>query len=146
MDGHVAKPFVPEDLRAAIVRLSVVQKPESAMSPKAETPPDSAEFDASKLDELRELVGSASVQSFITRLGEQMDASFVAAPMEQADIAAIRYEAHALASTAGMLGFRALSDASVALESACRSQHATPGSIIPALAGRSPPAGGRKRS
>ena len=92
------------------------------------------DFDPSTLDELRALVGAKSLASFLERLRDQMAASFEAPPLEAAGIAAAAQEANALSSASGMLGFRALSNASAALETACGSPLATPGTIVPPLA------------
>lgn len=125
MNGHLGKPFVPEDLKAVIDGWRMIADDASSRP---------LDFDQRALEELRSLVGEAALGSFLIRLERQMTSAFAAAPASEADLASLRYEAHALASTAGMLGFAKLSSTCVALENAIDQGGASLASVLGPLA------------
>lgn len=115
--------------------MSVPKAPEAmaetaGQTRSAERPPA---FDSLLLADLEKLVGTPATTSFLMRLALQIDSTFAVPPQTAAQLDALRYAAHALASTAGMLGFRRLSAACVLLETACASRTPGVGHAMPAL-------------
>lgn len=93
-------------------------------------------FDERTFDTLLKLVGGTALRSFLDRLEAQMTASLGRVPETPDDLAALRYEAHALASTSGMMGFTRLSKACIALETLCDARgDVSIAGTIPGLAG-----------
>ncbi len=109
MDGHVAKPFQPAELRAAVERW---------LGGAAPVPTAASDEPAPTLDRARHAENLALLTpETLTRLLRHFRAELADA-FTAPDRPALRREAHTLASAAGLLGFAALSQACLALESA----------------------------
>lgn len=106
MDDAIGKPFQRDDLAAAVERWRRARRPEEP----------SAELDRAVFDELVELIGRDQVGRLLDQLAARLQRSFDA-PAE--DRARLGRDAHAMVSSAGMIGFKAISDACRHLEAAC---------------------------
>jgi CheY-like chemotaxis protein/HPt (histidine-containing phosphotransfer) domain-containing protein len=116
-DAHIGKPFVPEILRALVEHWAGQGSAAPEADPAAQA--DEAEHDATVLDDLREMMGPARLAIMLRQFVADLDSRLRQAPADAAGWQGIRSDAHALISTAGMLGFNALSEAARSLEQAC---------------------------
>lgn len=76
-------------------------------------------FDAELYEDLRELLGDARVRSSLEEMSASLQVIFPDVSAESLDREQIFRHAHALVARAGMMGFTALRDASLALQQAC---------------------------
>ena len=77
-------------------------------------------LDAKTHADLRDLMGHELVERLLDRLFVQSEACLQAPDLTAEGLEGLARKAHALVSASGMLGFRELSEASRALERACR--------------------------
>jgi len=115
VDDHIGKPFVPDNLRLLVERLTA-SKDEAAGSSVSETMATSHSIlDLAILGDLAELMGPARVGSLLTKLKIHLENN----PLLATNLDTLRFEAHALISWSGMLGLSELSEACRSLEFAC---------------------------
>jgi CheY-like chemotaxis protein len=114
MTDHVGKPFKRQDLYAAVERAMI-----SNTNPVIQeiVDGDGPVLDRAILAELMEVGGAPMVQ----RLLDQFAANYAARFADQAP-AQVARDAHALVSSAGMLGLTRLSQACARLEAACEAE------------------------
>ena len=112
MTDHVGKPFKREELFAAIERALGAAPPASAPAPVLPMPPL---LDEEALEGLAAVGGEALVTRLLNQFAVDAGRRF-AAPQDRGETSR---DAHALTSSAGMLGLSRLSKACAALERAC---------------------------
>lgn len=115
MDGHVGKPFRPDELGREIERC-LAARTESASRHASE--PDRLVVDEDALAVLTGLLGAEKVATLLLKLQERLKA-FVASS-ETESSGSLSVQAHQLVSSAGMLGFRSVSQDCSRLELALR--------------------------
>jgi PAS domain S-box-containing protein len=112
MDDHVGKPFRRADLFATIARWIGPPKMEAA----PEAPPAAAPLlDRDALSAVRDSIGAPRVLSLLALLETELCDRFRPGETDRMQIA---YDAHAMVSAAGMLGFVGLSDLCREIEAA----------------------------
>jgi PAS domain S-box-containing protein len=131
-NDHIGKPFDKADLFRKIARWtrqgsagSVEIKPdlpetgETSMKAANDSDPAGRAFKRDIFDDVLETLGSEKTELYIKTLRDLVESVEInrMEPDEHKDD--VRRSAHKIVSTAGMLGFLQLSDAAIALESAC---------------------------
>jgi CheY-like chemotaxis protein/HPt (histidine-containing phosphotransfer) domain-containing protein len=116
-DGHVGKPFAPEKLRAVIEHWTDAdtKHPQAEGSVLVQTPG----HDSAPLDDLRDMVGPDATISIVGKFVADLDRRLLGEPNGMSGWHDIGNDAHALVSTAGLLGFGRLSEACRTLEQTC---------------------------
>ncbi|GJD96683.1 PAS domain S-box protein [Methylobacterium iners] len=114
-DAHIGKPFVPEILRALVTHWAGT----GSAGPEA-GPAGGSGHDGTVLDDLGEMIGPARLATMLRRFVAELDNRLAEAPADAAGWQGVMGDAHALISTAGMLGFTALSEACRTLEQTCQ--------------------------
>jgi signal transduction histidine kinase/ActR/RegA family two-component response regulator/HPt (histidine-containing phosphotransfer) domain-containing protein len=112
MNGHLVKPFDAEALLAAVLRACAAAEPPAAGAP-APAPPSvpGAEFplfEAETFERTAGFLAAEKVESYLQSIAgraEALKAALQAAAGLDADPRAIAEQAHAMASSAGLLGF-----------------------------------------
>lgn len=111
MDGHVGKPFSPDELRAAVDRCAVRRGSPSTARRSWSTRRADAQ-DATTFESLRRTIGPAAARSLLVAFEEQLRETWPKAPVDEEDWRRVLRHAHDLVSAAGLLGFASLSVAS----------------------------------
>ncbi|WP_082528689.1 ATP-binding protein [Methylobacterium sp. Leaf466] len=122
MDDHIGKPFAPARLRAAVAHWAgpSVRGPDAGVPTQDDRDEAPAPgHDPAILDELHDLLGPASLGQMLARFASELDRRFAAPVRDAADWPAVGGDAHALVSSAGLLGFGRLSDACRTMEQVC---------------------------
>lgn len=117
MDDHVAKPINRSELYTVIERW-LPEPGASAPEPGAAAPAE-GRFERATFDQMVWLVGPEAAQDLVANLCDELEGSFAGDGAAQEDRARLRREAHKLVPATSMLGFRALSEAVAALQTAC---------------------------
>ncbi|TXN71897.1 PAS domain S-box protein [Methylobacterium sp. WL6] len=112
MDAHVGKPFRVDQLLDVIDRLTVAVPT---------TEPPAPTTDATIHDDLIALVGRERFDRILAMLAEELRERFPATA--SADPRQLAYDAHAMVSAAGALGFVELAQACREVEAACNGGH-----------------------
>ena len=113
-NAHIGKPFVPDNLRAVIAHWTGTStSDQSASSLETLKPP---RLDTATFDGLVDMIGADKVVSTLCKFLEELDRRFADEPSDASTWQTVGSDAHALVSTAGMLGFDALSGACRTLE------------------------------
>jgi PAS domain S-box-containing protein len=119
MDDHIGKPFDRAELYRIVDRWlsGDAERDTNPTAREAGRPNDEAALlDHVAYETLIGMIGRVQVAGALEVLVEELDASFVGACETAEDRDQLRFEAHQCVSSAGALGFRALSDASRILE------------------------------
>ena len=117
MDDHVGKPFRREQLLAVVERSlgsprsNVLSEPQSAPA-----------FDHGTFSGLVDMMGRDSMNRLLDRLLVQLQLCLEDKDLSTAERERLAGDVHGLVSAAGMLGFRALSEACRELEQVCRGE------------------------
>ena len=133
MDDHIGKPFVPAHLRDVVAHwmqpCAIDPDPEVDRDAKDDPDPEldvvpSPRHDPSVLDDLKDLVGPDRLALMLDTFEIELARRFASHPPEEpypreTGWRSIGRDAHTLVSTAGLLGFRRLSDLCRELEQAC---------------------------
>ena len=119
MSDRIGKPFSREEL---LSRVDEWLTPEDAHKADERTAPlhDAQGFDRKTFDDLVSLMGQERAQAWLTRIREQLAASFLDHDTGTPDRASLQQAAHALVSQAGMLGFSDLAQLCSDLDQTCR--------------------------
>lgn len=134
MNDHVGKPFRRVDLLRAIERCCRGEPDSHGSCGEREPVSQAAVLDRSVLDELVQLAGPAQVVTWLGSVGAQIEAIYPS-DLAVADLTdAFLALNHTLIAQAGMLGFKALSDACRTLETVHRA-HGDLGSPLQACQG-----------
>ena len=122
MDGHVGKPFSPDELRAAVDAFARRRTPAPRRAswalPKADV------LDAAIFETLSRTLGTSAAEGLLSAFQAQLDEAWTANPSGADDWERVRGQAHDIVSAAGMLGFSSLSMASRELASILRADGA----------------------
>ncbi|MGH1571016.1 response regulator [Methylobacterium sp. P31] len=125
MDDHIGKPFDRGALCAAIEKwLSWCAA--TVASGAAEPARDPGLLDYTTHEQILELIGPTRMAELLRVLLEDLSSSLSGTALTPEERAHLRYEAHSLVSSAGMLGFAALATACRGLE-ACNEQRVEQG-------------------
>jgi PAS domain S-box-containing protein len=124
MNDHLGKPFGRDALLAMVERWSDPEKRPALPPDPPPADPAPAALDRACLDELTQLLGPAKVRELLRRFRTELPDR-----LRSAASSALRADAHAMISTAGLLGFARLSAAARALEQAVD----TGGDVAPPL-------------
>lgn len=116
VNDHIDKPFTKADLLAKVAAWLACDAAPPSPAGAAEKPGGPA------FQEMCELMGRSWALNGLTKLIQQIDDAFGAAP-GACDDKQLVSRAHALVSLSAVLGFATLSDRCSALEEACRSGH-----------------------
>jgi PAS domain S-box-containing protein len=119
MDGHVGKPFSPDELRASVDRFAR-RRPSSAPRRPAWALPKTDVLDVATFETLAGTLGLAPAEGLLAALQVQLDETWNGNPSVPDDWECVRKQAHDLVSAAGLLGFSSLSMASRELASILR--------------------------
>ncbi|KQP32063.1 ATP-binding protein [Methylobacterium sp. Leaf100] len=135
MDDHVGKPFARADLYRIIDQwLSRAPARTTRSDPLATGVDRSGEdlslLDRSAYDAMIGVIGRGPVHDALGMLAEELDARFTTAGETAADRDQLRFEAHTCVSSAGTLGFLALSNACHAVELCSEQRIASEGSAV----------------
>jgi HPt (histidine-containing phosphotransfer) domain-containing protein len=115
MTDHVGKPFKRDELYAVVERAMKTGMERGLVpSTPSEAPLEEPVLDKAIIDELEGVGGAAMVERLLDQFATNYRTRFV-----DLDRAQIARDAHALVSSAGMLGLTRLSQACVRLEKAC---------------------------
>lgn len=115
------------DVERAIERLLTGSGGRISRSQRGQTalkPPKT--LDRALFNELRESFGASRTRSLLAKFEAQLGASQITSAASEVDRAALEREAHRLISTAGALGFAALSHVAREIENACRDESGDP--------------------
>jgi CheY-like chemotaxis protein len=114
MDDHIGKPFN----RAALYQMvdKWLSSGSGAVPPADRAAVESDLLDRGVYDEIVALIGAPRTTGLLQALAEELDTRFLHEAETEADRNGLRFEAHSCVSSAGTLGFTALSDACRALE------------------------------
>jgi len=115
MDDHVGKPFKRADLYRMIDHW-LSRKPDANASWRTEAANDPGFLDRTAFDEVTALIGAARAKGILEALAEELGSLFLGEGTTLAERDLIRFQAHSCVSSAGTLGFLALSSACHALE------------------------------
>ena len=119
-NAHVGKPFVPENLRATVAQwVALGQGEVEAETPKLETVPV---HDQTTLAAIRDMAGATAVVSLLSKFLTDLDSRMATEPGDADGWRIVGSDAHAIVSSAGMLGFIPLSEVCRTLEHLCRSE------------------------
>jgi PAS domain S-box-containing protein len=124
MNDHVGKPFQRDQLLGTIERMLAGNGAPAAAEPQAE-----AAFDHGTYTGLIDLMGRDSMGRLLERLLAQLELSLDGGELSAVERDRLAADVHGLVSAAGMLGFRALSEACRELEHACRGEGNVSGAI-----------------
>ncbi|MHC2086121.1 PAS domain S-box protein [Methylobacterium sp. CM6244] len=116
MDDHIGKPFKRAELYQLIDKW-LAMGTGGASSDAVNGGSQVGLLDQRIYDEASALISSDSLTDLLEVLGDEMAGSFLTSGISAEDREQLRFEAHTLATSSGMLGFLALSDACRALES-----------------------------
>jgi PAS domain S-box-containing protein len=121
-NAHVGKPFVPENLRATVAHWSALGQGEF----EAETLglEAVAVHDQTNLAAIQDMAGAAAVVSLLDKFLTDLDSRMATEPGDADGWRIAAGDAHAIVSSAGMLGFIPLSEACRTLEHLCGSEPA----------------------
>ena len=132
MDDHIGKPFRRDELRAMVARWVVAPETGAPDTRGAETgapaqpvaapsgeAPGAAPLDRVHYESMLEVLGGDKMSELLGALATHLQERFGEARLTADDPAALAGEAHAVVSTAGMLGFAQLSGLCAELETAC---------------------------
>jgi PAS domain S-box-containing protein len=124
MNGHVGKPFKREELLAAVDQVLAAAEPGAATcltdrsaATDAVRVASEPVLDRETLAELTEMLSPSTVHSLLLRLAEQIEGGALIGPGPW-EPNVLKREAHALVSSAGLLGFARLSSLCKDLERA----------------------------
>jgi PAS domain S-box-containing protein len=117
MDDHVGKPFRREQLLTIVERVLASPRPSAPV--QIETAPA---FDHGTFSGLVDMMGRDSMDRLLDRLLVQLQISLDDRGLSADERERLAADVHGLVSAAGMLGFRALSEACRELEHACRGE------------------------
>ena len=109
MNDHLGKPFNRDALLEMIAHWTDATRPAAGVT--ALPAPQLALLDGATLQELSGLIGADKVQDLLRRFQSELPERLVATTSAE-----IRMEAHAIVSTAGLLGFQALAAAARLVE------------------------------
>ena len=116
-DDHIGKPFVPDKLRAIVAHWAAKAGPGPVEGiVRASTNPI---CNAATLDELRAMLGADSLAAMLRNFSTDLDVRLREGPDGHQAWQAILFDAHAIVSSAGMLGFDHLSQECQSLEEIC---------------------------
>lgn len=118
-DGHIGKPFAPEKFRAIVERWTDAQASQSQDNEAVLL--QTHGHDRATLDDLQDLVGPQATISILGKFVADLDHRVIEEPHTMSGWPDISKDAHALVSTAGLLGFSRLSEACRTLEQICAS-------------------------
>jgi len=137
MDGHLVKPFDADALLAAVVRAAAPR--EESGAPAATPPPPIGEdlpiFDAALFDRTAAFLEPAKIASYMQSIalaGKALSAALGAPDALPREAGALAEKAHALSSSAGMLGFTRVATLGRRFEHAVQS---SPAEIAPLAQG-----------
>lgn len=121
MDDHVGKPFKRTDLLAAIDRAVTgrARLDRASWERTGVCAPDDTDFDRAILRRVADMLGHEQAMALLGILADLLEDGFASGPRDTGDRRALAAEAHKIVSSAGMLGFMALSRACGDLEAAC---------------------------
>jgi signal transduction histidine kinase/CheY-like chemotaxis protein/HPt (histidine-containing phosphotransfer) domain-containing protein len=111
MNGHLVKPFDAEALIAAVLRAAAASEPEAAMQAAPSPPAPGAEFplfDTATFERTAGFLAQEKVDAYLQSIAARAHALKAALHPPDAiaaDAPAIAEQAHAMASSAGLLGF-----------------------------------------
>ena len=113
-NAHIGKPFVPSKLRATVAQWAApgLCPPEI----RTETPETVPVHDADVLAEIEAMVGAPVVASMVAKFMTDLVSRLTVEPRVVDEWRSVGSDAHAIVSSAGMLGFIALSEACRKLE------------------------------
>jgi signal transduction histidine kinase/DNA-binding response OmpR family regulator len=119
MNDRIGKPFSREEL---LSRVDVWLTPDEAPKADERAAPshENGAFDRKTFDDLVGLMGRERAQAWLTRIREQIEASFLGCAERTPDKAQLGHVAHSLVSQAGMLGFSDLAQRCSDLDQTCR--------------------------
>lgn len=124
MNDHLGKPLEREELYAKIDRWgrwsSTAIVPEAMVVETPKPAPAPGHLDHEAYGKLVALMGKEKVLNLLDKLGTQVVETFETTLLGSADRDRLARDAHAMVSTAGMLGFLELSELCSAVERACR--------------------------
>ena len=114
MEDHIGKPFN----RAALYQMvdKWLSSGTGAVPPADQAAAESGLLDRGIYDEIVALIGAPRTTGLLQALAEELDARFLHEAETEGERNSLRFEAHSCVSSAGTLGFTALSDACRALE------------------------------
>jgi signal transduction histidine kinase/CheY-like chemotaxis protein/HPt (histidine-containing phosphotransfer) domain-containing protein len=143
MNGHLVKPFDADSLLAAVVRAAAAGEAEAPLpAPAMITPPpppppapgsEFPVFDAKSFDRTAEFLASDKVASYLQAIASSAGALAQALRDQAIEGAALAEQAHALASSAGLLGFARAAGLCRLLERALTANPAEAAPLIAAL-------------
>jgi PAS domain S-box-containing protein len=120
MDDHVGKPFKRPDLLAAIDRaVARATATEVRRQFGPDRGPDQATLDRAVYGRVVDMLGREPTERLLDVLADLLDRGFANHALNVDDRSGLAAEAHKAVSSAGMLGFMALSRACGELETAC---------------------------
>ncbi|MGF6310915.1 PAS domain S-box-containing protein [Bradyrhizobium sp. i1.8.4] len=117
MNGHVGKPLRRDELLAAVDR-AVSQRMSPALAAQPDPGHSAVVLDAEAFAAVSDLLGNQKVNELLGKLRTRLANQFPDNPETDEQWAEVAREAHKLTSSAGMLGFTALSGTCAELEAA----------------------------
>ena len=115
MDDHVGKPFRASEIERVIRRWGGAER-------STETRANDCLFDAGVFDEFRTLVGPTAFPGVLKSFSSDLSAAFADLGDAKPDRERLTHECHAIASAAGMLGFKGLAKLCGLMERYLRAQ------------------------
>jgi signal transduction histidine kinase/CheY-like chemotaxis protein/HPt (histidine-containing phosphotransfer) domain-containing protein len=118
-NAHVGKPFIPDTLRATIAQWLTWGQGEP--EPDAIILDTAALHDPAALAAIQDMAGAPAVASILGKFLSDLDIRMAIEPLDVDGWRMVGHDAHAIVSSAGMLGFVLLSEACRTLEQMCTS-------------------------